>query len=240
MKIQRCIYCALLIVGGAGQSLAALISVGPTTFVQSVGSFPTLLAIQNQGTASGCVGFVAGGDVIGLGACPGGFTGDAGNETGATGTLTIAQLGAAGILTPANLRFVFNSGEPNGGGVTFRDLALTFFDVDTDSTFTATFFGTPLNLPNTTAESGTHAGFAFRLDTLEAGFASDFFKNPNNRVGAAATLSGSAGGLDTFFLASSAPVSAIPEPASAFLVIPGLLGVGALVRRRWRSTWPEA
>src|SRR5205085_11424498 len=124
------------------------------------------LTIQNRGTASGCVGFVAGADVTGLGACPGGFSGSGGNESGdatQTGTRTIAQLASAGI-NAANLLFVFNSGEPGGGPVTIQDLALMFFDVTTDSMFTATFLGTPLKLASTSNSSGIHAGFAFRLD----------------------------------------------------------------------------
>jgi len=227
--------CTFVILVGASHAFASLLLVGPTTFTQDVGLFPTLLSVQNQGTASGCVGFIAGGDVTGLGACPGGFTGAGGDElSGAlqTGTRTIAQLGSAGITDAASLRFVFNSGEPNGGPVTIQDLALTFFDVNTDSSFTATFFGTPLPLLNTARDSGTHAGFAFRLDSTEAALASDFFRDPTNRVGAAATLSGSADGLDRFFLAPSAPVSTVPEPGSALLVGAGLLGASLLGLKR--------
>src|SRR5437660_661080 len=143
MKIGRA-FLALLIVSGVSPALASLIMVGPTTFNQNIGSFPTLLSIQNQGTSSGCVAFVAGMDVTGLGACPGGFTGSGGNETGDTahtGTRTIAELSSAGVKNASSLLFVFNSGEPAGHSITIRDLALTFFDANTDASFTATFFG---------------------------------------------------------------------------------------------------
>src|SRR5438105_4575322 len=90
----------LLLLVSAGDSFASLMPVGPMTFSSSVGTFQTVLTIQNMDTASGCAGFMGGNDVSGLAACPGGFTGSGGNEVGTamqTGTRTIAQLNAAGI-----------------------------------------------------------------------------------------------------------------------------------------------
>ena len=117
-----------------------------------------------------------------------GFTGSGGNEVGTameTGTRTIAQLNAAGITTSSNLLFVFHPSEPGGGPITIQDLALTFFNVATDNTFTATLPGTPMKLASTNAGSAANSGFAFRLDHFEAGLAAEFFSNPANRVGGA-------------------------------------------------------
>ncbi len=53
----------LLLVVSAANSFASLMPVGPMTFSSNVGTFPTVLTIQNMDTASGCVGFMDGSDV---------------------------------------------------------------------------------------------------------------------------------------------------------------------------------
>jgi len=229
----------LLLVVSAANSFASLMPVGPMTFGSNVGTFPTVLTIQNMGTASGCVGFMDGSDVSGgLAACPGGFTGSGGNEVGTamqTGTRTIAQLNAAGITASSNLLFVFHPSE-SGGPITIQDLALTFFNAATDDTFTATLPGTPMDFASTSAGSAANTGFAFRLDDFEAGLAAEFFSNPANRVGGAATITGSAGGAATFSLASMRAVrpSAVPEPSTVlYFAAAGLvMGVSRRIGRR--------
>jgi len=215
------IACALLLVGGASSAFASLMSLGPTS-LGDIGSLPTVLTIENSGTASGCVGFIAGSDVTGLAACPGGFTGIGGNEIGGptqTGTRTIAELNAAGITSASNLMLVLNSGEPMGQA-TIQDLALTFFNPTSGSTFTATLPGTPM----TFAGTPIGMGIAFGLDATQAGFASDFFSNSANRIGAAATLLDTTGGTETFLLApASAGSGEVPEPAPLLTVGSGLL-----------------
>src|SRR5947209_16687039 len=102
MNIRQCGRVSMLLLGGLGSGFASLVSVGPMNFsTPGIASLPAVLAIQHTGTASGCVGFFGGADITGLAACPGGFTGDGGNElTGSlTGTQTIAQLNAAGVTS---------------------------------------------------------------------------------------------------------------------------------------------
>src|SRR5437762_2650685 len=138
----------LLLVVSAANSFASLMPVGPMTFSSNVGSFPTVLTIQNMDTASGCVGFMGGSDLSGRAA---------------------------------------------------------------------------------------NSGFAFRLDDFEAGLAAEFFANPANRVGGAATITGSAGGAATFSLASMRAVhpSSVPEPGTVlYLGAAGLvMGVSLRIRR---------
>jgi len=231
----------LLLAVSAANSFASLMPVGPMTFSSNVGTFPTVLTIQNMDTASGCVGFMGGSDLSGLAACPGGFTGSGGNEVGTamqTGTRTIAQLNAAGITTSSNLLLVFHPSELGGGSITIQDLALTFFNVTTDNTFTATLPGTPMNFASTSAGSSGNTGFAFRLDDFEAGLAAEFFANPANRVGGAATITGSAGGAAAFSLASMRAVrpSAVPEPSTVLYFAAAGLVMGGSRRIRRRKT----
>jgi hypothetical protein len=182
-------------------------------------------------------------DVTGLAACPGGFVAAGGNEIGdstKTGTRTIAELNAAGVESADKLLLVFHSGEPGGGPIiTIEDLALTFFDVTNDITFTASLPGLPMALDSTAPGASNNTGFAFGLDEFETGLAAEFFSNPQNRIGAAATLTGSAGGIDTFALTS--PPAAVPEPGTLLGISSGLLLI-AVVRvkqRRRKVTRPR-
>ena len=60
-----------------------------------------------------------------------------------TATATVGQLQSAGVNDASNLLLVFHSGEQTGTALDLSDLAVVFFDVSTDTTFTA-------NLPGTT------------------------------------------------------------------------------------------
>jgi hypothetical protein len=195
---------------------------GPVTLDRDIASLPTILTIQNPGSASGCVSFLDGETLTGLSACPGGFTGSGGNEVldpEKTAPTLMSELFTAGITNPADLLFVLNSSEPGGGPLTIDELALTFLDETGMSGFTAMLLGTPLIVPGTGPANG---GFAFRLDDFQAGLAASFFTNPNNRLGAAATVSGGTGGEQMFFFAPAQAQVPVPEPAPALLVCAGL------------------
>ena len=219
----RCLTCITLLMSGTVPALASLLMVGPVDFGSTTPL--TVLSIQNAGTASGCVGFIAGGDVTGLAACPGGFTGAGGNELMAdTATATVGQLQSAGVNDASKLLLVFHSGEPTGTALDLSDLAVVFFDVSTDTTFTANLPGTPVAL--TTAGSGNPStGIAFKLDPFEAFLANGFMANMSNRVGVDATISGTTGAADSFFLAAQTPVSAVPEPGVSWLAGFGLIAI---------------
>jgi len=126
------------------------------------------------------------------------------------------------------LLLVLNSGEPGGGALTLQDLALVFCNPTAGTTFTATLPATPLLFSSTAAGSG-QGGFAFRLDATEAAFASAFFSGSDNRAGVAATVSGSAGGLDRFVFAAGSSPTAIPEPHQLPILFSGLSAM-ALIR----------
>ena len=229
MGMLRCVACATLLIFGTVPGFASLLMVGPVDLGSSMSR--TVLSIQNAGTASGCVGFLAGADITGLAACPGGFTGSGGNElmTG-VGTSTVAQLQSAGVHHGSDLLLVFHSGEPAGTPLDLTDLDLVFFDVAANTTFTAALPGTPLSI-TTAAPGGANTGIAFKLDSFEASLANDFMLHMNNRVGVDATISGSTGAVDSFFLAARAPVvptSAVPEPSVFWLAGFGLIALSRL------------
>ena len=148
MKYLKSIRTGCLLLVGAYPVFASLIMVGPVTLDRDVAPLPAILTIQSAGAASGCVGFLDGETLTGLSACPGGFTGNGGNEVldpDKTAPTLMSELFAMGVTSPADLLFVLNSGEPVGGPLTINELALTFLDDSGMSGFTAMLLGTPLD-----------------------------------------------------------------------------------------------
>lgn len=228
MGMLRCIAWATAMTLGVVPGFASLVMVGPVNVGSTVTQ--TVLSIQNMGTVSGCVGFLAGGDVTGLAACPGAFTGAGGNESpSGVATATIGQLQSLAVHDASDLLVVFHSGEPDGTPLNLMDLALVFFDVAGGTSFTATLPGTPLALMPV-GSAGANADIAFKLDAFKASLANDFMSGVNNRVGVDATLSGSTGAVDSFFLAAQSPTATVPE-ASVFW----LAGIGLLMLPWLRS-----
>lgn len=223
MKILRAIACATLLIAGDKPAFASVVMLGPVNLGSA--TTQTILSVQNVGTASGCVGFFAGADVTGLGACPGGFTGSGGNELiPDAATSTVGQLQSMGVHDAANLLLVFHPGEPAGTSLDLTDLALVFFDNAAGTSFTAALPSTPFAI-TTTAPGGANAGIAFKLDAFEASLANEFMSNTDNRVGVDATISGSTGAVDSFFVGAQAPTSAVPEPSVLWLAGIGLLAL---------------
>jgi uncharacterized repeat protein (TIGR01451 family) len=169
-----------------------------------LGAVNTVLTVGAKPTESGCVGYSAGGDVVGAAACPGGFTG--GDEkTGAsqTQTRTISQLG---LTTASDLRIVLNVNESTGNSISMPNLVLTIYDPAGALLFTSGPF-TPPTFPMLHSP-GTTVGYVFEFDSTQAAQAQLVFAG-TNRVGLAANLTNTTAGNETFFVAD---VTAIGTP----------------------------
>lgn len=171
-----------------------------------LGAVNTVLTVQNDPTESGCVGYDGVGDVIGPAACPPGIAG--GDETGITETRSLSELGLSSAF---NLRLVFNYNENNTDSITIEDLVLRIFSPAGDLLFSSEPF-TPVTFPEPFSGTGT-SGFVFRLDAQQALEANQYFDDPDNRVGLAASISQSSAGPETFFIGDAANIA----PAAADL-----------------------
>ncbi len=210
---------------------ASVLLVSPVAFDGTgLGTVNTVLTIQHSGSntmESGCVAFDGSADVIGSSACAAGFSG--GDEhTGASQTLTrtVAESGAANA---ADFRIVFNAVQPGGGSVTLDGLAVSFFSPSGTVLFTANTSSSTFFLATFTGTG--KSGFVFALDSAQAAnaTAAGAFSSAANRIGLSATVSGAAGGPETFFVTSASGIgSPIPEPSTYLMLSAGLFGLGCL------------
>jgi uncharacterized repeat protein (TIGR01451 family) len=165
-----------------------------------LGHVATLLSLGHKDLESGCVAWDGGADIYGPGApaCTAGIAG--GDEKlGASQTLT-RTLGELGHPSPAELRLVFNPNEPGS----LRELRLEALVLRVFSPSGAVLLEAPLPTPTsiTATDSGIgNSGWAFALTDPDA--AASAFGDDANRIGLAATISGSDGGFDTFYLATA-------------------------------------
>ena len=232
----------------ASTSFATLIPIGaiPSTG-NGLGAVNTVLTFQNTGTESGCVGYIGGTTVTGPSACNTAVTGSVGgNEQTGSGNnvYTPASLGisSSGSTTFANLVLIFNGSEPQGGSgsnINLTNLSLNLFGSSSVAYFTAPS-------ASYTAFPGTgSAGFAYQLDTAQAAAANAFFAaNPDLRIGASATATDAAGGLETIQVATLPGIpsggggggtGAAPEPATYLYLTGGFLGLGLYRRKSFRT-----
>jgi len=169
-------------------------------------------------------------------------------KTGASQTQT-RTLGDLGVTSASDLRVVFNALEPGSGanGITLSDLVLTIYDPTGAVLFTSGAF-TPVSFADTLTGAG-NSGFVFHLDAAQAASAQALAFGTGfaaNQVGLSAAAGCSAatesptcmnatGGFETFFVAESPTVAAIPEPGTYALMAAGLGVLGFISRRRRRS-----
>jgi hypothetical protein len=180
---------------------------------QGLGAKLTILVMQQSGAStSGCVGRNEGGtaDVIGLAACPEGFTGGA-EQRAQTMTRTLGQ---AGILAFNELAVVLDVAQPGGATVGLVDMQARIWDGDEvchvaklDPGSVGSYGGTGVG----------RAGNVFVLDdpqvaaaTLDCG---DPAAKPGLRVGVAANLADAAGASESFNLARITPPPTPGQPA---------------------------
>lgn len=188
-----------------------------------LGSEETILTVSNTPAESGCVGRAAGVDVVGPAACPP-LSGIAGGDeqTGASQTQT-RSLSELGLTSAANLRVVFNASESSGDSITMNELRLRIFSDAGAVLFDSGPFA-DVAIPFTFSGIG-NAGFVFVLDATQAAAAEPFFADGTNRIGLAAALSDTSGGLETFFVAD---VAGVPPPGMAIIPTLSWWGVALL------------
>jgi hypothetical protein len=211
-----------------------------------LGTVPTIVTFQNNGTETGCFGSNGAGNALVGGACTSG--GD--TKPGASQT-NLQPLSTAGITSAANFGLVFNAVQPSGGPLDVTNITVAFYD----STGKFIYQSSGLFCQNSagglivpsgsgcllmdTAQGTGNSGFLVTLDAAQqqAATAAGAFSSTGNLVGASAAAGApggaSAGGSETIFLANSGGgnVSTVPEPMSVLLSGVGLLGL-ALLRRR--------
>jgi hypothetical protein len=87
-------------------------------------------------------------------------------------------------------------------------------------------FGAPIIIPSTQQGQG-NLGFGFQLDAAQAALANPFLCSScgGNRIGIAASLSGSDGSHETFSV-----LDLSPEPNTLLTFVGGLIALGVLCR----------
>jgi hypothetical protein len=212
---------------------ADLIPLDPVDFSGTgLGAVNTVLTIaspDSSSTETGGVAWDGTADVLG------------GNvKTGASQTLT-RTLGDLGVLSADSLRVVFNASEPGGtaNGITLDALTFSAYAPTTGSMIFSASLLAPITYPDTFNGAG-NSGFVFGLNSAEAtefaaavtasGFSFDAI-----RAGLSASASNATGGNETFFIADSGAVAAVPEPQTYALLLAGLGAVGFVARRDRRK-----
>lgn len=161
---------------------------------------------------------------------PTGMTGDATNTSQCA---TVLQLTNAGINS-SNLAFVFNINQTGGDPlVHLDDFTVNFYDSSGALLFSAsTNPGSEIDY--TIVSQGTGgAGYLFTLSGVDQMALDAFFSDPENCIGAIASVSGGVDdGPENFYATSIEAVEPVPEPATLSLLGIGLLGAASALRKR--------
>ena len=164
-------------------------------------------------------------------------TGTTGDATNTSQCATVAELTAAGI-TSDNLAFVFNINQTGGDPlVHLDDFTVNFYDSSGALLFSAST--TPADETDYVIVSqGTGgAGYLFTLSGVDQSALDAFFSDPDNCIGAIASVSGGVDdGPENFYATRVDGVEEVPEPATLSLLALGLMGAAGALRKRGRTT----
>lgn len=233
---KRLMPVAIVAAGSLSISSASLIYQSSIQLsAQGFGSAPRALTIQGNGTESGCISVVAGAIAGGSGSCiadatiaPNGVANQGGAEVSPLsdnqkfGIPTLLSLGIDGAN---DIGILFNATEPGGNAITVTDLTLKFFDANSNLLGAIDTAGAVEFL--TTNPGNGVAGFVFTIDAAQQ-LAVAGFITPTTRLALEATLTGAAGGPESFAIVNlNAPPPGgdpgdVPEPMSMALLGSGM------------------
>ncbi|MBY0270096.1 MAG: PEP-CTERM sorting domain-containing protein [Burkholderiales bacterium] len=209
---------------------------------QGFGNAPRLLTIQGNGTESGAIGIV-GGNLVAL--TPGianasvfggnGVTnpgGDTVSPLSDNQKFGIPTLGELNWTSGANVNLLFNATEPGGDGLTVTDVTLKFYN---GNTVIAAIDGS-FSLLSTQTGNGS-AGFLINVDAAQQTFLNTTVFSQAGasafRIALESTITGVAGGPESFSAVSA--VTAVPEPETYAMMLAGLGLMGMVGVRRKKS-----
>lgn len=202
-----------------------LVNQGPVTQSGTgFGAVVNILSLQLQGGP----GPLEAGSVT-----PGSTTGDATNTSQCA---TVLQLTNAGINS-SNLAFVFNINQTGGDPtVHLDDFTANFYSSTGTLLFSASTAPASETDYTLVAQGTGGAGYLFTLTAVDQSALDAFFSDPDNCIGAIASVSGGVDdGPENFYATRTNAVEPVPEPATLTLLGLGLMGAGAALRKHRRG-----